>query len=239
MTETLREIAFDTETTGLEVEQGHRVIELGAVELINHVATGKTFRAFVNPGRPVSDKTVEITGITDAMLVDKPPFEDPRILDALLEFIGDASIVAHNAKFDRRFLNMELERAGQAPIPEARWIDTLAMARKRHPGAPLNLDALCRRYGISLESRTLHGALLDAQLLSDVYLELLGGRARRFIFDDAGTEDPSGQTHQPARGRCEPLPSRISEAERARHATFLESLGSPPVWHRLTGHTKN
>lgn len=230
MTELLREIAFDTETTGLEWDQDDRIIELGAVELINHVPTGKTFQTYVNPGRPVSEATIRITGITDADLTDKPPFEDPSIVDAFLEFVGDSILVAHNAKFDRGFLNMELERCGRAPVPEPRWVDTVAIARKKFPGAPASLDALCRRFDVNSEARTYHGALLDSQLLSEVYLELLGGRAHRFDF---GTQNAalSGE-RAPAAQRPGERPSNIVDGEAEMHAAFLETLGDDVIWKR-------
>lgn len=230
--EQIREIAFDTETTGLEPLNGDRIIELGAVEMINHIPTGKTFRRLVNPGRPVSEATIRITGLTDDDLKDKPPFEDGEIVDPLLAFIGDATIVAHNADFDRGFLNMELERCGRAPIPEDRWIDTARMARKKYPGAPANLDALCRRFDISLESRTLHGALLDSQLLAGVYLELLGGRARSFSFDDAGDAGQIAEK-KPARTRPQPLASLMTAEERAAHEAFVEKLGDRALWKQV------
>lgn len=230
MSEAIREIAFDTETTGLNWSGDDRIIELGAVELINHIPTGKTFRRFINPGRKVSEATIRITGITDSDLQDKPPFEDPDIVDAFLEFIGDATIVAHNAAFDRGFLNAELKRCSLAPIPEIRWVDTVMMARKKYPGAPASLDALCKRFDISLESRTLHGALLDAQLLATVYLELLGGRARAFEF-----EGPRGQIK--ARGlakpRPKPLPPRLLSSEEAAHAAHVEALGENAIWKKI------
>lgn len=232
MADTIREIAFDTETTGLDPQNGDRIIELGAVEMINHVPTGETFRVLVNPGRPVSEDTVRITGITDEMLDGQPSFEDASVVDALLEFLGDAMIVAHNAKFDRGFLNMELQRCGRAPIDEPRWIDTAAMARKKFPGAPASLDALCRRFNISLESRTLHGALLDSQLLADVYLELLGGRARAFEFGQTAG-DTASQIRQAARQRPAPLASRLSAEEAERHRAFVETLGEDPIWTRV------
>ncbi len=235
MSEMLREIAFDTETTGLDPLNGDRIIEIGAVELVNHVATGQTLRILVNPGRPVSADTVRITGITDDMLSGEPEFEHPNIVERLLDFIGDASIVAHNARFDRSFLNMELGRCGRAEIAEARWIDTLALARKRFPGAPASLDALCRRFNISLESRTLHGALLDSQLLADVYLELLGGRARAFEFDPAPATGDSVR-RQVARQRPEPLAPRLTAEEARRHAEFLEKLGKNTLW---TSHSQD
>jgi DNA polymerase-3 subunit epsilon len=231
MSDDLREIAFDTETTGLDWGGDDRIIELGAVELINHIPTGKTFRRFINPGRKVSEATIRITGITDADLQDKPPFEDPDIVGAFLEFVGDATIVAHNAAFDRGFLNAELKRCRIAPIPEIRWVDTVVMARKKYPGAPASLDALCKRFDVSLESRTLHGALLDAQLLATVYLELLGGRARAFEFDG-----PAGanKTRAPAKPRAKPLPPRLLSTEEAAHAAHIEALGDSAIWKTLS-----
>ncbi len=228
----LREIAFDTETTGLDPDKGDRVIEVGAVELVNHIPSGRTFRRLINPGRPVSDATVQITGITDDMLADKPPFEDPDVVDALLAFIGDATLVAHNARFDRSFLNMELERCGRSPLPADRWIDTVALARQKFPGAPASLDALCRRFNVSLESRSLHGALLDSQLLADVYLELLGGRARAFDFDARDTSETE-RSAGPAASRPRPLAPRLTDEEAARHRAFVEGLGESPLWHRV------
>lgn len=232
MTERIREIAFDTETTGLNPNEGDRVIEIGAVEMINHIPTGKTFRRLINPGKPVSEATIRITGITDDDLKDKPPFEDPDIVDAFLNFLGDAVIVAHNASFDRGFMNMELQRCGRDIIPEDRWVDTVQIARKRYPGAPASLDALCKRFDISLESRTFHGALLDSQLLASVYLELLGGRARAFSFEPA--LEGEGYERPPARQRPTPLPSLITEAERAAHTALLEKLGPDALWKTLS-----
>ena len=227
----IREIVFDTETTGLKPEEGDRVIEIGAVELINHIPTGRTFRTLINPGRPVSADTVRITGITDDHLKDAPRFEAPEVIDAFLEFLEDSILVAHNAGFDRAFLNMELERCGKAPIPEDRWIDTAAMARRKFPGAPASLDALCKRFDISLESRTFHGALLDSQLLASVYLELMGGRARAFSFE-AVIETEFVGDRQPAKPRPKPLVSRLTDEERAAHEAFVSSLGDEAVWKR-------
>ncbi len=231
MSSPLREITFDTETTGLEPDNGDRVIEIGAVELLNHIPTGRTFRRLINPGRPVSEATVRITGITDADLQDCPPFEDPDVVDAFLDFMGDAVIVAHNAGFDRGFLNMELRRCGRSPVAEARWIDTAALARQKFPGAPASLDALCKRFDISLESRAFHGALLDSQLLAEVYLELLGGRARAFTFEpEAVGHQPSQRS--PARQRPSALPPRITPDEAAAHAAMLDALGPKALWRR-------
>ncbi|PKP81338.1 MAG: DNA polymerase III subunit epsilon [Alphaproteobacteria bacterium HGW-Alphaproteobacteria-18] len=228
MTDRVREIAFDTETTGLNPNEGDRIIEIGAVELINHIPTGKTFRRLINPGMPVSEATIRITGITDDHLRDKPPFEDPDIIDAFLDFVGDAILVAHNASFDRGFLNMELQRCGRDIIPEDRWVDTVQMARKRYPGAPASLDALCKRFDISLESRTFHGALLDSQLLASVYLELLGGRARAFSFEP--TVGGEGYKRPPARQRPAPLASLVTDAERAAHTDLVGKLGPDALW---------
>lgn len=230
MAETIREIAFDTETTGLEWDKDDRVIELGAVELINHVPTGNTFQTYINPGRPVSEATIRITGITDADLVDQPPFEDPTIVDAFLEFIGNATLVAHNAKFDRGFLNMELDRCGKAPIPEERWVDTVMIARKKYPGAPASLDALCKRFDVNSEARTYHGALLDSQLLAEVYLELLGGRAHRFDF--GGQSSAQAGARDPAAQRPDPRPTKISKEDQDGHAEFVETLGEDALWNR-------
>lgn len=230
MNQKIREIAFDTETTGLDPAQGDRIIELGAVELINHIPTGRTFHTRINPGKPVSEATVRITGITDDDLKDCPPFEHPDVIDAFLSFIGDATLVAHNASFDRGFLNAELARCGRAPVPESRWVDTVAIARKRFPGAPANLDALCKRFDISLESRAFHGALLDSQLLASVYLELLGGRARAFSFEGTGgLED--GAVRPPARQRPQPLARPISADELAAHEKLIEKLGAGAIWN--------
>ncbi|MGB3626110.1 MAG: DNA polymerase III subunit epsilon [Henriciella sp.] len=231
MTTQLREIAFDTETTGLHWAGDDRIIEVGAVELINHVPTGRTFHQRINPRRKVSEKTIEITGITDDMLVGMPFFEDPQIVDALLEFIGDSPVVAHNAAFDRGFLNAELIRCGKAEIHIDQWVDTLDIAKKRYPGAPASLDALCKRFNIGLEARTLHGALLDSQLLAEVYLELRGGRARSFDFAD-GSGDGDTARFRTAKQRPAPLDPRVTEIEIERHTAFVATLGENPIWSR-------
>lgn len=232
MAEPIREIAFDTETTGLEWDKDDRIIELGAVELINHVPTGKTFQTYINPGRAVSEATIRITGITDADLVDKPPFEDPSIVDAFLDFVGNSTLVAHNAKFDRGFLNMELERCGKAPIPEPNWVDTVAIARKKFPGAPASLDALCKRFDVNAEARTYHGALLDSLLLAEVYLELLGGRAHRFDF--GGKSAASTSARAPAQQRPSIRQAAIHDDEKNNHEAFIETLGDDAIWKRYS-----
>ncbi len=230
MTELVREIAFDTETTGLEWDKDDRIIELGAVEMINHVPTGNTFQTYINPGRPVSEATIRITGITDDDLKDKPGFEDPSIVQAFLDFIGDAILVAHNASFDRGFLNMELKRCNLAPIPDERWVDTVMIARKKYPGAPASLDALCKRFDVNADARTFHGALLDSQLLAEVYLELLGGRARAFDF--GGHAAHTNGERAPAEQRQTESPATLTDKEKAAHAAFVETLGENAIWKR-------
>ncbi|MEM6626992.1 MAG: DNA polymerase III subunit epsilon [Pseudomonadota bacterium] len=232
----MREICFDTETTGLDPKNGDRIIELGAVELENLLPTGREFHAFINPQRAVSADTIRITGITDDMLADKPDFSDPSVVGALMEFFGDAPLVAHNAEFDRAFLNAELERCGRGPIPKDRFVDTLGIARQRYPGASNTLDALCKRFDISIEKRDLHGAVIDSQLLAGVYLELRGGRARAFEFGDVATAaaDTAVAERRPRRSRPKPLPSRLSEAERRAHAAFVDSLGENAIWSKFS-----
>lgn len=227
----IREVVFDTETTGLNPEDGDRIIEIGAVELLNHIPTGRTFRTLINPRREVSADTIRITGLTDDHLKDAPFFESAEVVDAFLDFLEDSVIIAHNAGFDRAFLNMELGRCGRPPVPENRWIDTAAMARRKFPGAPASLDALCKRFDISLESRTFHGALLDSQLLAGVYLELMGGRARAFAFETT-TEIEEVEILHAAQQRPQPLDSRLTEFERAAHDSFVGKLGPEALWKR-------
>jgi len=170
----MREVVLDPETTGFDALNGDRLVEIGCVELINHVPTGKTFWKYINPERDMPTAAFQVHGLSAEFLSDKPKFAE--VADALLEFVGDSPLIIHNAEFDMKFINVELERAGKIAIPFARAVDTVQMARKRFPGAPASLDALCKRFNIDNSNRTLHGALLDAQLLADVYLELMGGR---------------------------------------------------------------
>ena len=200
----MREIVLDTETTGLDPLQGHRIVEIGAVELLNHIPTGKTYHAYVNPQRDMPREAEAVHGLGDAFLKDKPVFA--KIADELLEFIGDTVLIIHNAGFDVGFLNAELGFIKRPPILHERIIDTLALAKKRHPMGPNSLDALCKRYGIDIAKRTKHGALLDAELLAGVYLELIGGRQialtlakRRQCPSSAKRPCPgAGQAPQPA-----------------------------------------
>jgi DNA polymerase-3 subunit epsilon len=239
----MREIVFDTETTGTDPERGDRIVEIGCVELMDLVPTGLTFHRYINPERDVPAEVVRVHGLTGEFLADKPVFGAPEVVDELLEFIGDAPLVAHNAEFDRRFLNGELTRLGRPIIAKERCVDTLLIARKKYPGAPASLDALCRRLNIDLSSRDKHGALLDSQLLAAVYLELKGGRERRLNFLDPveaampsqARENGTMEASQPRHSRARPTPlAPLSTAEEHQaHAAFLLSLGKEPVWNHL------
>lgn len=229
----MREVIFDTETTGLDPRQGDRIVEVGCVELVNLLPTGREFQIYINPGRPVSEATVRITGITNETLRDKKRFEHPDVVDALMTFLGDDPIVAHNAEFDRSFLNYELELLGRAQLPKERFIDTLILAREHRPGSPASLDAVCKRFNISIQDRVLHGALLDAQLLARAYLELRGGRERAFDFASSTSKAASIQARQtPRLQRPKPLASRISAEEEAAHAAFIDGLGENAIWKK-------
>ena len=229
----MREIVLDTETTGLDPEDGHRIVELGALELVNHVATGRTFHHYIDPERDMPADAEAVHGISAAFLRGKPKFAE--VVREFLDFVGDARLVIHNAEFDMRFLNAELRRCGAPLLPMERALDTLAIARRRFPGAPANLDALCRRFGVDNSGREKHGALLDSELLAEVYLELIGGRQPDFGLGTVATGPATGA---PGAGwtpppRPAPLPPRITEAEAAAHAVFVESLGENALWRRV------
>ena len=222
----MREIVLDTETTGLEPENGHRVVEVGGVELVNHIPSGKSFQRYLDPERDMPADAERVHGLTRAFLSRHRRFAEEA--DALLEFIGDARLVIHNAAFDLGFLNSELERIGRAPIPPGRAVDTLTLARRKFPGAPASLDALCKRFGIDQSMRTKHGALLDAELLTEVYLELTGGRQPALGLHRAVAAAPAGEPARPVRAaprrRHQPTP-----AEAAAHAAFITTL-KDPIW---------
>jgi DNA polymerase III subunit epsilon len=227
----MREIVLDTETTGLEPDLGHRIVEIGAVELLNHLPTGRTFHHYINPERDMPAEAFAIHGIGEDMLRDKPVFAD--LVDSFLAFIGDARLVIHNASFDMAFLNAELKRAGRPTLPASRALDTLTIARTRFPGAQNSLDALCRRFSVDNSSRDKHGALLDSELLAEVYLELVGGRQPGLVLADAGT----GRTGAAGGGKAwtppprpRPLPPRLTEAEAEAHAAFIAGLKGPTIW---------
>ncbi len=232
----MREIVLDTETTGLDPAEGHRIVEIGAVELVNHIATGRQFHVYFNPERPMPAEAFAIHGLGDAFLAVQPRFAE-RVAE-VLDFLGDARLVIHNAVFDMRFLNAELVAQGLPRLPETRAIDTLEIARRRFPGAGNSLDALCRRFGIDNSGRSLHGALLDAQLLAEVYLELCGGRQPGLGFSgpapraaDAATHDSGSQGGAWRPGpRPRPLPPRQTPAERAAHRDFVSRLGQACLW---------
>jgi len=235
----MREIIFDTETTGFRPEDGERVIEIGAIELVNRLETGRTFHEYINPeGRQVDPGAFKVHGISNEFLQDKKTFGD--IAPPFLEFVGDAHLVAHNAAFDINFLNHEFARLSLPPVNPEIVIDTLDIARRKHPMAPNSLDKLCERYGINNKHRTFHGALLDSQLLADVYIELLGGRQTSLElvtivevnvpsstgFDIAYPANPEKPV------RAKPLDSRISVGEEAAHRDFVDSLGENAIWNR-------
>ena len=224
----MREVVLDTETTGLEPAQGHRIVEVGAVELVNHIPSGKSFQRYLDPERDMPEDAERVHGLTRAFLAGHRRFAEEA--DALLAFIGDAKLVMHNAPFDLGFLNAELERIGKPPIPPARTLDTLALARRKYPGAPASLDALCKRFGIDRSAREKHGALLDAALLTEVYLELIGGRqpALGLQRTAAAAPDAAG-TPRAARART-PRPHAPSEAEATAHAAFIATL-KEPIWN--------
>jgi DNA polymerase-3 subunit epsilon len=235
----MREIVFDTETTGLSPIGGDRMVEIGCVELMNRVETGRTFHAYFNPGRPMPAEAQAVHGLSDAFLADKPGFHD--LCEELLEFIGDSPLVAHNASFDFGFLNHELGACGRALVCMTRMVDTLALARTRHPGAKHSLDALCTRYGIDRSLRVKHGALIDAQLLAQVYVELTGGRQIGLSLAvealTSGTPAADESSNVAASIVVEirpPRPHRPSEEELARHAAFVAGLVDP-IWVRLEG----
>ncbi|MDE0059916.1 MAG: DNA polymerase III subunit epsilon [Defluviicoccus sp.] len=222
----MREIVLDTETTGLDPESGHRIVEVGCLELINHIPSGEAFHAYVNPERDMPSGAFEIHGLSEEFLAGKPLFGD--VADGLLAFIGDSVLVIHNAQFDLGFLNAELARIGRAPLPEARAIDTVSLARRRFPGAPANLDALCRRFGIDNAARTKHGALLDAELLAEVYLELIGGRQPSLGLGAAREAAAETREERPARP---PRRHEPDAEESAAHAAFIGKLNDP-IWLR-------
>ena len=225
----MREIVLDTETTGFDPQTGDRIVEIGAVELVRHVATGKTFHEYINPERGMPDEAFQVHGLGDDFLRDKPKFA--AIGQAFLDFVGDSKMIIHNASFDMKFLNFELAKMGLRQLPWEQAIDTLAIARKKFPGSPSSLDALCRRFGIDNSSRTLHGALLDSEILAEVYLELIGGKQPDFgLSTRAAPKEGETSAEWAPRPRATPLPSRLTEKEKAAHAEFVGKLGGDAVW---------
>jgi DNA polymerase III subunit epsilon len=225
----MREIVLDTETTGLDPLRGDRLIEVGCIELFNHMPTGQTFHRYMNPEREMSVDAFAVHGLSTEFLAEKPFFHE--IVEEFLAFIGDAPLVIHNASFDVSFINAELDRLKRPPIPRERLVDTLLLARRKHPGVSNRLDDLCSRYAIDNSHRTKHGALLDAELLAEVYVDLIGARQSQLILASESREIQvgiSGDT--PRRQRLVPLVPRITEDERVAHRAFIATLGDKPIW---------
>ena len=228
----MREIVLDTETTGFDPESGDRIVEIGAVELLNHLPTGRTYHQYINPERAMPKDAFEVHGLGDDFLRDKPIFA--KIGRAFLDFILDDKLIIHNAAFDMKFLNAELGWMNLSVIPMAQATDTLAIARKKFPGSPASLDALCRRFGIDNSSRTLHGALLDSEILAEVYLELIGGRQPDFGLGRTSSTSSAGTGADEWRPkpRPDPLPARVTKQEAAAHAAFVDSIDGA-FWKKL------
>jgi DNA polymerase III subunit epsilon len=242
----MREIVLDTETTGFEPAEGHRIVEIGAIELQNHLPTGRTYHQYINPERGMPREAFEVHGIGHDILEppgqavsggvtlrDKPVFA--RIGRAFLDFIGDAQLVIHNAAFDMKFLNAELERAALPGLPFSRATDTLMIARSKFPGSPASLDALCRRFNVDNSMREKHGALLDSEILAEVYLELIGGRQPDLVLSSAApapVKGASGDTVWRPRPRSEPLPPRITKDEITAHEAMVAKLGDAAIWKK-------
>lgn len=230
----MREIVFDTETTGLE-NKADRVIEIGGIELLNHFPTGRSFHVYINPGdRKVHPDALAVHGITDEFLRDKPAFSE--IVEEMRAFFEGAKWVAHNANFDMGFINAELDRLGLPPIPGEMVVDTLSLARRKHPMGPNSLDALCRRYGIDNSHRTKHGALLDSELLAEVYIEMLGGRQAALgltqVEQRSNQQNGTVEDVEISYVRPRPLAPRLSEKERDDHATLVTKIGTKSIWSK-------
>lgn len=226
----MREIVLDTETTGLNPKSGDRVVEIGCVELVNHVATGKFYQQFINPGRDMPVEAFNVHGLSEEFLAGYPVFAD--IIDAFVKFVDGATLVIHNASFDMNFLNAEFRSAKKPLLDPDRVIDSLDLARRKHPYGPNSLDALCRRYGVDNSGRTKHGALLDSELLAEVYLELIGGRQPHLTLVEDTNETANDIVARQARPRPAPLPPRLTAAERQTHEVFIAALGGEPIWNR-------
>ncbi len=230
----MREIVLDTETTGFDPTSGDRIVEIGAVELFNHMPTGQIYHQYINPERAMPPDAFAIHGLGDEFLADKPVFK--HIAADFVEFVGTAKLVIHNASFDMKFLNAELDWVGRAKLPMDQAIDTLEIARKKYPGAQNSLDALCRRFAVDNSAREKHGALLDSELLAEVYLELIGGRQPDLVLAGNHQRDssrPTGdETWKPAQ-RPNALPPRLSQQEAERHKDFIATLGESPLWSKF------
>jgi DNA polymerase-3 subunit epsilon len=229
----MREIVLDTETTGLDPLRGDRLIEIGCVEMVNRMPTGLTFHRHVNPERDVPAEAFAVHGLSTAFLADKPLFA--HVVDEFLAFIGDTPLVIHNASFDIGFINAELARLARPPIPRDRLVDTLMLARRKHPGVSNRLDDLCSRYAIDNSRRTKHGALLDAELLAEVYIDLIGARQSQLILAESHSDRTIREGEAPRRQRSAPLALRLSDADLAAHRAFAATLGDKPIWNDYLG----
>ena len=226
----MREIVLDTETTGLDPLRGDRLVEIGCVEIFNRMPTGQSFHRYFNPERSMPAEAFAVHGLSDAFLADKPFFHE--LVDEFLAFIGDSPLVIHNASFDIGFINAELDRIKRAPIPRERLVDTLLLARRKHPGVSNRLDDLCSRYSIDNSNRTKHGALLDAELLAEVYVDLTGSRQSQLILASETAEIRGGIVgDMPRRQRTIPLLPRLTDLERESHRAFVATLGDKPIWN--------
>jgi DNA polymerase-3 subunit epsilon len=230
-----REIVLDTETTGFEPHLGHRMVEIACIEIEDFIPTGRSFHTYIDPERDMPPDAERVHGLSSAFLTGKPKFAEASVVEAFLTFVGDAPIIAHNANFDRAFVNHELGLCGREALPEARWIDSLGLARVRFPGMPNSLDALCKRFKISLAERDLHGALIDARLLASVYLELKGGRERKLELTTAAMVAVTVARQSAAYGaRPRALAPRSTEAEREVHAAFIrEAVKNDALWKKF------
>lgn len=234
----MREIIFDTETTGLD-SRSDRIIEVGGIELVNHFPTGRTFHIYINPdGTRVHPDALAVHGITDEFLADKPVFRD--VAQQIVDFFEGAIWIAHNANFDMGFINAEFARIGLPPVPQDQVVDTLQLARRKNPMGPNSLDALCRRYGIDNSHRTKHGALLDSELLAEVYIEMIGGRQTALVLGNVEqatvvVEEDSGEINIQISGRPRPLPPRLSPAEAAAHDAMVARMGGKSLWTKYAG----
>jgi DNA polymerase-3 subunit epsilon len=233
----LREIVLDTETTGLDARKGDRLIEIGAIELMDRIPTGVEFHRYLNPDRVVSPEAIAVHGITNELLVDKPRFAD--VVDEFLAFIGETQLVIHNATFDIGFINAELERLSKPPIKMSRVVDTLQLARRKHPAGPNSLDALCKRYAIDNSKRDKHGAIVDSLLLVEVYVELLGERQASLGLASRATQEAAKASTATngqgvAKQRTQPLPSRLTQNDLMAHAALIDSLGPSAAWKKFS-----
>lgn len=227
----MREIVWDTETTGFDPQGGDRLVEIGAVELDNHVPTGRVYHQYINPERDMPQSAFDVHGLSIEFLRDYPTFD--KIAQAFLDFVGESVLIAHNANFDMKFINAELGWVNLPTIPMNRALDTLEIARKKFPGAQNSLDALCRRFNVDNSAREKHGALLDSEILAEVYLELIGGRQPDFMLSDSSGAAHSGETKDQSLGqRPSPLKPLLSEDEKKAHREFVETLGDAPLWKK-------